>query len=182
MSVSVNVKTQFGKQLRIYRESAGLTQQEYAQLLKSNQGYIGSLESGNKNVQIETMQHHAAVFGVMFYELANPKNPIPTLEQMPKKLQRYVAQVLKARETKRTQPRQSLAEHLDKLLAGNFLATPRTAANIAAEIKKVYGVTTTSGKVTTLLTKHPRNATVKVVGQPKGRTGSGNWYQLVDVD
>jgi len=74
---------------------------------------------------------------------------------------------------------QTLADYLDKVIATDFLKAPKTGAMIATYIKEQYDVNTTSGKITALLTRHPRNKRVKLADRPEGAKGVGNWYQLV---
>src|SRR5690554_5610534 len=107
---TTDVKLLVSKQLKKYREATGLTQKQYAAYHGYQQASVGVLEEGNKNTDIETIQQHAEAFGVMFYELCDPNFPIPSLEKMPLKLQRYVNKVENEELDRKSLPRQALSD------------------------------------------------------------------------
>lgn len=47
---------QIGKQIRIFRKNRGLTQAELGEIVDLPQSYIGSIERGEKNVSLETIE------------------------------------------------------------------------------------------------------------------------------
>lgn len=172
-------KVEFGAQLRKYREKVELTQDEFAELHNTGGSFINLVENGKTAVSIDLLEAYASTFGVRYYQMGNPKFRLPSLNKMPDELHKYLKKVKRKRKDRRNQPRQPLADYLDKIIVTDYLKTPRTGAMIAAKIKEAYDVGTTSGKVTALLTRHPRNQQVKRVDRPEGAKGGGNWYQLI---
>ncbi|SEM31738.1 DNA-binding transcriptional regulator, XRE-family HTH domain [bacterium A37T11] len=173
-----SIKVQFGERLKLYRESIELTQNEYAKMISSEQSTITDIELGKHNTGIEMIERIAKSFGVTYYEFGNPNFRIPPLKKMPKALQDYLIQVKQDRKIRKKQPRIKLAPYLDNLLGTKFLKTPHTAAEIAIAIKKAEGVIAEPGKITALLTKHPRNKIVRTI--PGEEWGGGmNKYVLV---
>jgi len=47
---------QIGKQIRILRKNRGLTQEQLGEKVQLPQSYIGSVERGEKNISIETLE------------------------------------------------------------------------------------------------------------------------------
>jgi len=51
-----DLMNQIGKQVRILRKNRGLTQAELGEKVELPQSYIGSIERGEKNISLETME------------------------------------------------------------------------------------------------------------------------------
>lgn len=168
----------FGAQLKRFRAVTGLTQKEFSAFTGTTDSYLGKVERGIINIGADNMEMYASTFGVKFYELANPNFPVPKLEEMPNTLQEYVYSIRNIRKSGSKMPALKITKYLDPIIESDFLTTPRTAKMIAEEIKMKVDVTIPPGRITSELTKAPRNAKVKVVSRPANRKEPGNWYQL----
>jgi len=51
----------FGDNLRAYRKARGLTQEELADEFDRTQGYIGSIERGERNLSLQLVERLAAL-------------------------------------------------------------------------------------------------------------------------
>ena len=136
--VQINrIRKAFGTQLRKYRNKTGLTQEEFAKIFGLTQPTIGAVEAG-ANIGIDRMELFASVFNVSYFELANPKNPIPELADMSEVVKKAAAES-KIREdkqatTKRTKlaTGESLyhigtAKALHELVSAGFFKRSRTS-------------------------------------------------------
>lgn len=180
MATWLSAKITFGQQLRLYRERAGLTQEEFADFHKTDKSFITKVENGKTAVGIDLMEAYAETFGVEYYEMGNPNFKIPALSKMPAALHQYIAKVKEERNARKQEPGLKITVYLDPIIASNFLAMPKTARMIAEEIEKTSQVVIPPGRITSELTKAPRNKKVKVVPKPVGRAESGYWYQLIE--
>lgn len=180
MKIIKDVKLAFGQQLKKYRAVAGLSQKEYGEVVGVDQSYITKFESGKKDAQIENMQKHATVFGVNYYQLANPDFPIPTLKEMPYAIRRAAARAEKEREKQAAASdakkeagekvyQTGSAKLLHGLINDGFFGEPRTSkeaflklntqlkedALSADHTKAIHKITATlsQGKFTSLLDK-----------------------------
>lgn len=58
-----------GLNIQIYRQKAGISQEELAARMNVDQGYISKLESGQRNPTITTIQSAAKSLGVEMHKL-----------------------------------------------------------------------------------------------------------------
>lgn len=61
---SEDVKRQFGERVRELRKSAGLSQEELADLADLDRSYVGCIERGERNLSIENVCRLAKAIGV----------------------------------------------------------------------------------------------------------------------
>lgn len=62
---------QVGERIRHYRNLKGLTQEQLAELVDTYGTYIGRLERGEQNVQLETLEKIADALQISVYALFN---------------------------------------------------------------------------------------------------------------
>lgn len=67
----MKVAKQVGDQVRHYRNLKGLTQEQLAELVDTYGTYIGRLERGEQNVQLETLEKIADALQISVYALFN---------------------------------------------------------------------------------------------------------------
>ncbi|MGG6313467.1 helix-turn-helix domain-containing protein [Paenibacillus macerans] len=65
----MDVAKQVGKNVRYYRKLKGLTQEQLAESTETYGSYIGRLERGEQNVQLETLHRIADALQVSVYAL-----------------------------------------------------------------------------------------------------------------
>lgn len=65
----MDVAKQIGIKVRHYRKLKGLTQEQLAEALDTYGSYIGRLERGEQNVQLETLQKIADALQISVYTL-----------------------------------------------------------------------------------------------------------------
>jgi transcriptional regulator with XRE-family HTH domain len=64
-----DIKKIFGKNVRIYRENSGISQERLAQTCGLHRTYIGSIERGERNISLENIQKIAAALHVKIIDL-----------------------------------------------------------------------------------------------------------------
>lgn len=67
----MKVAKQVGDKVRHYRNLKGLTQEQLAELVDTYGTYIGRLERGEQNVQLETLEKIADALQISVYALFN---------------------------------------------------------------------------------------------------------------
>lgn len=66
---SENIKTILAENIRSYRHSKGLSQEEMAEKCGLHRTYIGSVERGERNVTLSTLEVLASTLGVSVPQL-----------------------------------------------------------------------------------------------------------------
>lgn len=61
--------------IRAYREANGLSQEEFADLCALHRTYVGSVERGERNVTLSTLEAFASVIGVSVPQLLTGRTP-----------------------------------------------------------------------------------------------------------
>ena len=69
MSRTASARKVFGRNLRLRRETLGLSQEALAQTANLHRTYIGSVERGERNVSIDNMERLAAAVETTIAEL-----------------------------------------------------------------------------------------------------------------
>ncbi|MDA8339703.1 MAG: helix-turn-helix transcriptional regulator [Nitrospiraceae bacterium] len=64
-----DIKKIFGKNVRIYREGSGISQEKLAHLCGLHRTYIGSIERGERNISLENIQKIADALQVKIIDL-----------------------------------------------------------------------------------------------------------------
>lgn len=144
--------------------------------MKTDKSYIAKVELGQTNIGIDNIEKFAKFFGVKYYEMVNPTFPIPTYEQMPKRIRDLKENVKKYKSDAPKGQRIKLAPYIDELLKTEFMKEPRTLNEIAEALKNKVVVPTK--KIAVLFSKHPRNKIVRTIpGEVWG--GRVNKYVLI---
>lgn len=66
----------FGENLRAYRNARGLTQEQLADELDRTQGYIGSIERGERNLSLRLVERFAALVDGDPLTMLTPQPPV----------------------------------------------------------------------------------------------------------
>lgn len=66
---SLPLKAILAKRIKAFRQERGLSQEDFAELCELHRTYIGSVERGERNVTLSTLEVFAAVIGVSVPEL-----------------------------------------------------------------------------------------------------------------
>lgn len=67
--MAADVKVRFGERLREVRREKGISQERLAELADLHRTYVSSVERGERNVTITTIEKLAAALGVPMTEL-----------------------------------------------------------------------------------------------------------------
>ncbi len=59
-----NLKLEFGKNIKSFRQKASLSQEQLADLASLHRTYIGSVERGERNISLENIVQIARALGV----------------------------------------------------------------------------------------------------------------------
>lgn len=70
-----STRQKFAENLRQLREDRGLTQEELAEKANLHRTYVGSVERGERNVTIDSMQRLADALDVPVWSLLHPDGP-----------------------------------------------------------------------------------------------------------
>lgn len=70
-----------------YLKKFKLESVDIAYLINNTRTTIDGLLKGEKTVVLNTLEQIAQCFGLRYFEFGNPKNPIPSLQDLPKKTQ-----------------------------------------------------------------------------------------------
>jgi len=175
---------------------------------KSN--YISELENGLSNPSLEMLIRYANFYGVEFYELANPKFPVPVFDQLPPATRRSI-HALKKRQQKAKEKAEvqkvvnrregipGRAKQLHALLASGFFEKPKTAKDAflklhpdiskrqlthhTAEIGKIT-VTLSQGRFFKLLDKlasEPGTTAVRFIEKTADQSGYAGSHRSGDI-
>ncbi|ART82222.1 transcriptional regulator [Oceanisphaera profunda] len=63
------IKKQFGKNVKLFRQKIGISQEALAEKSSLHRTYIGSVERGERNISLENIVHLASALGVTPEEL-----------------------------------------------------------------------------------------------------------------
>lgn len=70
-----SLKAVLAANIRAYREKNGLSQEDLADICGLHRTYIGSVERGERNVTISTLEVFASVMGISVSQLLTGKAP-----------------------------------------------------------------------------------------------------------
>ncbi|OUS68527.1 hypothetical protein B1748_33660 [Paenibacillus sp. MY03] len=70
-----------GEQIRHYRTLRGWTQEQLAEVLESQGTYIGRVERGEQNIQLQTLEKIADALHINVYALFRERDPFEHLKQ-----------------------------------------------------------------------------------------------------
>ena len=69
--------TSFGERIKALRKTQGISQEEFAKLAGINRSYVAGMESGKRNVSLETIEKIASAFGLTLFEFFNYDTVVP---------------------------------------------------------------------------------------------------------
>lgn len=69
-----------GEQIRHYRTLRGWTQEQLAEVLESQGTYIGRVERGEQNIQLQTLEKIADALHINVYALFSERDPFEHLK------------------------------------------------------------------------------------------------------
>lgn len=171
-----DAKIEFGKQAKIYREHFELTQEDVSILLGILQPDYSEIEAAKKSIGLDRAELVACVYGIRYYQMANPVYPFPVFNRLPKKTQKAILN----RKQIGAQIRDyynDVAGNLDKILDTNFLNTPKTAEQIWDQLPEMVKEKIEPRRITDLLGKEPRKSKIEKL-PPLPGAGKKNRYQL----
>jgi len=89
----IDVSVEFGNQLKSYLKHFGLIEADVARLIRSNTDAIDEILVGEKGIVLKTAEKIAwIVFGIRYFELGNPKFPIPKKKDLPLETQEAIVE------------------------------------------------------------------------------------------
>lgn len=72
---SASLRTTLANNLRSFRDERGVSQEEFADMCGLHRTYVGSVERGERNVTLSTLESLASVIGVSVSQLLSGKSP-----------------------------------------------------------------------------------------------------------
>lgn len=89
----IDVSAEFGSQLRKYLNHFGLIDADIARLIRSNTDAIDEILAGKKGIVLRTAEKISwAVFGIRYFELGNPRFPLPKEKDLPPETQEAITE------------------------------------------------------------------------------------------
>ena len=200
----------FGERLKLFRETAGLTQEDYATLMQTGASYIGKVERGEVSIGLENIEKHADFFDVLYYQFVNPEFDPLKFDQLPTSTRRKIAQLEKAKQDATAKMLKEKAEQKEKGLPGRaaqlhtlinkgFFKKPKTArqafaklnpdipesvfGNYTEELTKITG-TLSKGKFARLLDKlepKGKSTAVRFVVKAANQADYGNPSSSINI-
>lgn len=141
----------FGKRLLAFRLATGLSKYQVSLATGIGQSHIAKTELGQVNITISHISLYAELFGVRESELLGFGNPLPKEEI----LKKGVSTFLKSRgvdPSRFPNGNQGLTHILStKILETKFLASPRSAREIADHCKEKYNAEFTTTEFSKIL-------------------------------
>ena len=167
---NLDVSVEFGNQVIKYLKHFGLIGADIARLSKLNTASMEDMLNGSKGIVLKTAEKISNAFGLRYFELGNPKFPLPKIKQLPQETQ----DAIKYRKEKgNTQ----IVRNYDNDIAGNLdwiiyetdlLHQPVTAEEIRLSFPLDIRDAIKSTRITDLLKKSGRDRFVVQVGK-RGR-------------
>ena len=72
-----NLQKTFGRSLRAYRRSRGLSQEHFAEIIGVHRTYMGGVERGERNLTLKSIERIAARIDIPALELLNEPEAAP---------------------------------------------------------------------------------------------------------
>jgi len=156
------VSIDFGKQVSRYLSEFKLAYTDLAKLIRMSSIDIQEIIAGKKGVVLITAEKISRVFGLAYYEFGNIEFPLPSFDELPENTKAVIKQRMKAGPPKQFGDH-DLSGALDDILNGSFLAEPRTAKEILAQMPASVraAVQNNAARITDLLKRKPRSLRVK---------------------
>lgn len=155
MKTEEEYKKEFGKQISRYLSKSGLDIKDFAKQIKSNIDNVNSIIAGEVGLTIGKMIMIANLFGVPYYDFANPNYPIPSKSELIKNLKNVINK-RKIIGNKPIDKERLLSKDLDRLISEGHINTPTTSKILHKKMASELQIRNTS-EITTLLGNSPRN-------------------------
>lgn len=166
MELEKKYTKEFGKQVAKYLKISGLDINDFAKLIKSNADNVNGIIAGEVGITLGKMVKMANVFGIIHYDFANPKFPIPNREELIKNI-KNVIEKREAIGKKNIDKKGLLANELNRLIKEGRLNQPNTAKNLLTYMDALL-MERNPSEITSLLKKAPRNEYIILLRQIKG--------------
>ncbi|MDM1140052.1 MULTISPECIES: helix-turn-helix transcriptional regulator [unclassified Empedobacter] len=157
---------EYGKRVSKFLIYYNLTEGDLAKLIDSNSTNIRSIINGEVGLNINKMINIASVFGLTYYDFANPKFKLPSKSSLPE----LTIKIIKERQKKGSIIRDKsniLAVELDRLINEGILNKPITS-KILLSLMNSDAQKKSSTSITNLLRKEPRNTLIIQLKQKYG--------------
>ena len=155
MEKEKNYSRKYGRQVEKYLKKTSLTTADLAKLTRSNTDNIRDIIRGDVGLTLGKMVKIADLFGITYYEFANPSFPVPGYEQLPEKTKEAIERRKKTGTPIRDYSA-LLAKNLDRLIQEDKIAVPTTSILLLKQMDKQLENRNPS-EITNLLRKPPRN-------------------------
>lgn len=171
-----SASAQFGEQIKTYLKRFKLYPEDIAYALKTNAESIVKIINGDKSVYLETVEKIADIFGVKYYQMADPEFPLPSKKNLPENTKTLIEERKASGEPKKYGDH-DLNQELDKIFRGNFLEIPRTTTEIANELpRSIPSTVRTASRVSDAIKKGTWEGLIAKLPKPDGERQR---YQLV---
>lgn len=169
MAKKEKYQKEYGLRVSNALEFYGLSTTDLAHLIDASSANINDIIKGKVGLSISKMIDIAKVFGMKYYDFANPKVSLLDSSTLPSSTQKKI----KERDQKgflKRDNRNLLATELDKLIGinGGVLKTPKTSKQLLA-LMSIKVRNRNSSEITNLLNKEPRKSYILKLDHKYGR-------------
>lgn len=158
MKTEEEYRKELGEQIKRYLKKSGLNIKDFAKLIKSNTTNVESIIAGQVGVTVVKLIAIANLFGVAYYNLANPTYPIPSKSELTKNI-KNVIENRKIIGDKSIDNKRILSKELDKLISEGHANTPTTSKILHNKMDHRLSERKTS-EITSLLGNSPRKESI----------------------
>lgn len=174
-----NIKIEFGKQTKKFRLHFGLGQKELAKLSNMSPSEYSDLENGVTNYNVEKLQNISSVYGLLYYQMGNPKCRFPAFNKLPDKTKKAINA---RKEPLKIYKERLIIEHLTLLFGELSKGNEFLIKEIGAKINERYDIQYEDEEISGTINKNFSEYVVKTQKKYTAKKGPGakpSYYKLI---
>lgn len=175
-----DVSVEFGTQLMKYLKHFNLSAAYLPGLSKLSTQSVDKILVGEKGIVLKSAEDIANVFGLRYFEFANPKHPLPKFEDLPIATVEAIEKSSKTGTTKITRKKGlHLPKHVKEALNHKHLAPEFTSADVMELLPKSIKEQIKSIHITNLFNNDEFKTLVEDTGKKKKTEGKRGPSQII---
>lgn len=174
-----DIKLEFGKQAKKFRLHFGLSQIQAADLSNMSPSEYSDLENGITNYNVEKLQLVSSIYGLLYYQMGNPKCKFPALSNLP---ERTKAEINSRKKPLKVYNERFIVEHLTIIFGAMSENTEFLIKDVSDKLIKQFGVLYDNEEISGTISKNFAGLIVKTDKKQLDKTGRGAkpfYYMLV---
>lgn len=179
----IDLSKEYSKILAKYLKTFRLESIDIAYLIGTKKEVIDGLLKNKKGVVLFTLEQIAQIFGLRYFELGNPNQPIPSSELLPEKTKQRIAYRKKEGPSiETTYTASAINYQIKKVLSGYNVGNEFLAEDISNTICEKYGIKYSVTEIINRLNKSFKEIVKKTDKKDIERLGRGPkpvFYKLI---